>query len=151
MSLNVYMTGAATSVFVVDPNNGKTANQILQCASKLANQYSIAGILRTTESNSIGATIGTAFLGNTFSGISDTVTHVATGHFGAGYGDFALGGTAQGLPLGGSASAKGIVGAVTDAGVDAAFGEGMAGPVGWAKLGIDGAVYLSSLAYCRSH
>jgi hypothetical protein len=104
-----------------------------------------------TESHSVGATIGTAFLGNTFSGISDTVTHVATGHFGAAYGDFALGGTAQGLPFGSSASAKGIVGAVTDAGVDAALGEGMAGPVGWAKLGIDAVTYAGSLLYCKSH
>lgn len=96
--------------------------------------------------------IGTAFLGNTFSGISDTVTHVATGNFGAAYGDVALGGYAQGLALGPNApaAALGVVGVTTNAGVDA-LSEGMAGPVGWAKLGIDGAVYLSSLAYCRSH
>jgi hypothetical protein len=101
----------------------------------------------------IGKTIGTAFLGNTFSGISDTVTHVATGNFGAGYADVALGGYAQGLALGPNApaAAVGIVGVATNAGVDAALGEGMAGPVGWAKLGIDGAVYLTSLAYCRTH
>ena len=106
-----------------------------------------------TESNSVGATIGTAFLGNTFSGITDTVTHVATGHFGAAYGDFALGGYAQGLALGPNApaAAGGIVGAVTNAGVDAALGEGMAGPVGWAKLGIDAAVFLGSAVACASN
>jgi hypothetical protein len=142
------------------PNNGKTAKQILQCASKLANQYSIAGILGITESSpsdswyaSAAKTVGTAFLGNTFSGISDTVTHVATGNFGAGYVDVALGGYAQGLALGPNApaAAVGIVGAATNAGVDAALGEGMAGPVGWAKLGIDAAVYGSALLYCKSH
>lgn len=119
----------------------------MECASKTATQFSIAGITGITESHSVGATIGTAFPGNTFSGISDTVTHVATGHFSRAYDDIALGGAAQGLPFGSSVSAKRIVGAVTDAGVDAALGEGIASPVGWTKLGIDGAGYLGSVAY----
>lgn len=79
------------------PNNGTNLGKILKCASKTANQFSIAGIMGITESHSVGATIGTAFLGNTFSGIVDTGTHVLTGHFGAAYGDVALGGYAQGL------------------------------------------------------
>jgi hypothetical protein len=86
-------------VTLVAPSNGRTANQILQCASKVANQFSIAGVLGTNEeTHPVGAAVSNAFLGNTFSGISDTITHVATGHFGAAYADFALGGTAQGLP-----------------------------------------------------
>lgn len=106
-----------------------------------------------TESHSVGATIGTAFLSNTFSGIVDTGTHVLTGHFGAAYGDVALGGYAQGLALGPNApvAAQGVVGVVTNAGVDAALGEGMAGPVGWAKLGIDAATFLGSALYCASN
>jgi hypothetical protein len=160
-------TAFSASVFALAPNNSivKTA----QCASKLANQFSIAGVLGLTgEGGGIGSTIGTAFLGNTFSGISDTITHVATGQFGAAYGDFALGGTAQGLPIGTSPAALGVVGVVTNAavnsvsapgsvlsgvtGVATSLGEeGLAGPVGLAKLGIDLAVYLGSAAYCANH
>jgi RHS repeat-associated protein len=145
------------------------ANRILQCASKLANQFSIAGVLGVDEeAHPVLAAFSSAFLGNTFSGISDTITHVATGHLGTAYGDFALGGTAQGLPIGSTASSKGLAGVVTEAtvnvltrpgsvlsgvtGVAVELGEeGLAGPVGLAKLGIDGAVYLGALAYCRSH
>jgi len=135
------------------PNNGTNLGKILKCASKTANQFSIAGIMGITESHSVGATIGTAFLGNTFSGIVDTGTHILTGHFGAAYGDVALGGYAQGLALGPNApvAAQGVVGVVTNAGVDAALGEGMAGPVGWAKLGIDAATFLGSALYCASN
>lgn len=135
------------------PSNGTNLGKILKCASKTANQFSIAGIMGITESNSVGATIGTAFLGNTFSGIVDTGTHIVTGHFGAAYGDVALGGYAQGLALGPNApvAAQGVVGVVTNAGVDAALGEGMAGPVGWAKLGIDAATFLGSALYCASN
>ena len=93
------MTQSAVCVFdvgslypVVAPNNGKTASQIAKCASKLANQYSIAGILGMTESDSLGATVGTAFLGNTFSLITDAYFHVTTGKVGAAAGDVALGG-----------------------------------------------------------
>jgi hypothetical protein len=154
------------SVFAIAPSN---ANKILQCASKLANQFSIAGVLGVNEeTHPVLAAFSNAFLGNTFSGISDTITHVASGQFGAAYGDFALGGTAQGLPIGSTASSKGLAGVVTEAGVNAVTGpgsvlsgvtgvatelgeEGLAGPVGLAKLGIDGAVYLGALAYCRAH
>jgi hypothetical protein len=142
--------------------------QILQCASKTANQFSIAGVLGINEeTHPVGAAISNAFLGNTFSGISDTITHVATGNFGAAYGDFALGGTAQGLPIGTVPASKGIVGVATEAGVNAftqpgavlsiagtatELGEeGLAGPVGLAKLGIDLATYLGSAAYCANH
>ena len=73
---------------------------VAQCAAKLADQFSIAGVLGLTgEGGGIGSTIGTAFLGNTFSGISDTITHVATGHFGAAYDDFALGGRGKVFPV----------------------------------------------------
>jgi hypothetical protein len=150
---------------VVAPNN---TIQILQCASKTANQFSIAGVLGINEeTHPVGAAISNAFLGNTFSGISDTITHVATGNFGAAYGDFALGGTAQGLPIGTVPASKGIVGVATEAGVNAVTQpgavlsiagtatelgeEGLAGPVGLAKLGIDLATYLGSAAYCANH
>lgn len=152
--------------------NGASQNnlkKILECASKLANQFSIAGVLGVDEkTHPVLATFSNAFLGNTFSGISDTITHVATGNFGAAYGDFALGGTGQGLPVGSTASSKGLAGVLTEAGVNAVTGpgsvlsgvtgvatelgeEGLAGPFGLAKLGIDGAVYLGALAYCRAH
>jgi hypothetical protein len=131
---------------------------VLQCGSQHANQFSIAGVLGWTDENEkdgtgtkIGKAIGTAFLGNTFSGISDTITHTATGHFGAAYADFVLGGTAQGLPIGTVAASKGVVGLITDAARGAAVGEEMATPVGWAKLAIDGTTYLGSLAYCAAH
>jgi hypothetical protein len=142
--------------------------QIAQCASKTANQFSIAGVLGINEeAHPVGAALSNAFLGNTFSGISDTITHVATGHFGAAYADFALGGTAQGLPIGTVPASKGIVGVATEAGVNAVTQpgavlsiagtatelgeEGLAGPVGLAKLGIDLATYLGSAAYCANH
>jgi hypothetical protein len=134
-------------------SKGMTAAQLFECASKTANKFSIAGFAGlTSPGGSVGAqagkAIGTAFLGNTFSGISDMFTHVGTGNFGAAYGDFALGGTAQGLPLGTSASAKGIVGATTDAAVGATLGVEMIEPVGWAKLGIDAIVYAGSMLSC---
>lgn len=119
------------------------------------------------EKHPIGAAISNAFLGNTFSGLSDTITHIATGNFGAAYGDFVLGGTAQGLPVGTVPASKGIVGVTTEAGVNAITQsgtilsitgtatelgeEGLAGPVGLAKLGIDLATYLGSAAYCANH
>jgi hypothetical protein len=103
------------------------------------------------ENSGAAGAIGTAFLGNSFSGIVDTGTHVLTGQFGAAYGDFALGGTAQGLPLGASASAKGIVGVTTDAAVAATLGAEMVEPVGWAKLAIDGLVFGGSVLSCLGH
>jgi hypothetical protein len=131
------------------PSTGKNTLQLLKCASKTANQFSIAGFLKITgEKSGVGGAIGTAFLGNTFSGLVDTGTHIATGHFGAAYGDFALGGTAQGLPFSTSASAKGIVGVTTDAAVGATLGAEMVEPVGWAKLAIDGAVFGGSVLSC---
>jgi hypothetical protein len=142
------------AIYINAPSKGMTAGQFFDCASKTANKYSIAGFAGlTSEGGSFGAqagkAIGTAFLGNTFSNISDMFTHVGTGNFGAAYGDFALGGTAQGLlPGATSASAKGVVGATTDAAVGATLGAEMVEPVGWAKLGIDAIVYLGSMASC---
>lgn len=131
------------------PSTGTKTLQLLKCASKTANQFSIAGFAGMTGENSGAAgAIGTAFLGNTFSGLVDTGTHIATGHFGAAYGDFALGGTAQGLPLGTSPAAKGIVGVTTDAAVGATLGAEMVEPVGWAKLAIDGLVFGGSVLSC---
>jgi hypothetical protein len=144
--------------FGLAPSNGSLAsrtNKVLQCASKLANQFSIAGVLGITgEGGGIGSTIGTAFLGNTFSGIVDTGTHIYNnakygGNGNQVMGDLILGGARQGIPGGGPFSA-GVVGLATGTAVDAAA-EGMAGPVGWAKLGIDGAVFAGAVAYCTNH
>jgi hypothetical protein len=150
---------------VVAPSKFKA---ILQCASKTANQFSIAGIIGVNEeAHPILANLSNAFLGNTFSGISDTITHIGSGNFGAAYGDFFLGGTTQGLPIGSTASSKGIAGVVTEAGLNAISQpnallsltgaatelgeEGLAGPVGAAKLGVDLLTYLGSAAYCANH
>jgi hypothetical protein len=136
--------------------------------SKLANGFSIAGVLGLAgEGGGFGSAIGTAFLGNTFSGISDMITHVANKDVGATAGDLALGGYSQGIPIGSGVAAKGIAGIVTDATVNAATKpgallsitgaatelgeEGLAGPIGLAKLGIDAAIFGISAAYCYSH
>jgi hypothetical protein len=167
--MDMTTTRFAVSAFVLAPSK---TNQLLQCASKTANQYSIAGVLGLTgEGGGIGSTIGTAFLGNTFSGIVDTGTHIynnvtAGGNGNEVMGDLVLGGGRQGIPGGGLFSA-GVVGIATAAGVNAvsapgsilsgvtgtatALGEeGLAGPVGWAKLGIDAAIFLGSALSCAS-
>jgi hypothetical protein len=99
---------------------------------------------------------------------ADQAVPFSSGQFGAAYGDFALGGTRQGIPGSTSASQSGVVGVLTDAGVNAVSSpgsvlsgvtgvatelgeEGLAGPVGWAKLGIDGAVFAGAVAYCTNH
>jgi hypothetical protein len=139
----------------IAPNNGSTANRIIQCASKTANQLSIAGVLGLTgEGGGIGSMIGTAFLGNTFSGIVDSGTAIYNNVQYGGNGsevmnNLILGGARQGLPGGGPLSA-GVVGLVTATAVDTAA-EGMSGPVGWAKLAIDGAIFAGSVAYCNNH
>ena len=155
------------------PSIGQKALNIAKGASELANKYSLAGgvsylagkaginTAQFAQNHPFLSTIGTAFAGNTFSGISDTIGHVATGNFGAAYGDVALGGTAQGLPLSSAPAAKGIVGVATDGAVNA-FGEatglgaslgeeGLAGPVGVGKVAIDGAIYAAAVAYCTAH
>jgi len=141
---------------------------IAQCASKTANQFSIAGVLGLSgEGGGLGSTIGTAFLGNTFSGITDAYFHVTGGQVGETAQDFALGGYSQGLPFGSGINAKGLAGVTTDAAVNAVSpaGEllsisgaaaplaedGMAGPVGLAKLAIDAAIFGVSAAYCYAH
>lgn len=144
------------------PNNGTSVTKILQCASETANQFSIAGVLGLTHS-----TLATAFLGNTFSGITDALTHASSGQVGATATDLALGGYSQGLPVGEGVYAKGIAGVTTDAAVNAVSNpgvilsitgtatelgeEGMAGPVGWAKLGLDAATFLGSAIACASN
>ena len=153
----------------IAPSNLQKAIAIAQCASEKANKYSLAGAAGylaglagiDTSAHPFLTTVGTAFLGNTFSGISDTVTHVANGNFGAAYGDFALGGTAQGLPLSSAPAAKGMVGLATDGAVNAVgdatgigvkLGEdGLAGPVGVGKVAIDAAIYAAAVAYCTAH
>jgi hypothetical protein len=77
--------------------------------------------------------------------------------------DVVLSGGAQGVPAGGVAS-KGVAGVVTDTVVNfatkpgtiqtiggaAELGEeGLAGPIGWAKVIIDGATFAYALAVCK--
>src|SRR5579875_1797648 len=117
--------GAGNGPTLKAPSNGSRTKQILQCASKVANQFSIAGVLGINEeAHPFLASISNAFLGNTFSGITDAVTHVATGQVGATAGDLALGGYSQGLPIGSGIYAKGIAGVATDAGVNAVTNPG---------------------------
>jgi hypothetical protein len=161
----------------------KSVLKAFQCGSKIANQLSIAGVLGLTKENEedgfatkVGKTVGTAFLGNTFSGLFDAGTHIATGHFGAAYADAALGGTTQGLTPGMKLppSAGGIVGNATDFAVNfatapgsvlsavtgestllaaegTAAAEGLAGPIGWVKLGYDLLTFGGSTLYCYNH
>ncbi|HEX5233965.1 MAG TPA: PHP domain-containing protein [Silvibacterium sp.] len=78
------------------PNNASRTKQILQCASKVANQFSIAGVLGINEeAHPILASISNAFLGNTFSGITDAVTDVTTGQVGATAGSVGVHGCIQ--------------------------------------------------------
>jgi len=155
-----------------------TVVKTLKCASETANKFSIAGALGLTEGKGIGSTVGTAFLGNTFSGIVDAGTHIYENVHGANNGnavvaDWALGGARQGIP-GGGVFSKGIVGISTEAALNgisetasiaspvtgevtslAAEGtlgaEGAAGPVGWIKLGVDAAIFVASATYCYNH
>jgi hypothetical protein len=167
-----------------DPTtNASCIIQLAQCASKIANKFSIAGLFGLTDENEedgtatkFGKTVGTAFLGNTFSGIVDASTHLYNNETAGGndievVGDWVLGGVRQGLPGGGPLS-KGVVGVATEAalGTSAASivspvtgevtslaaegtlgAEGAAGPVGWIKLGVDGAIFAASAVYCYNH
>jgi RHS repeat-associated protein len=151
------------------PSVRTRANKILQCASKLANQFSIAGLIGVDESkHPFLASITNAVGGNSISGLVDFGSHLLSGQNGATMGDLALGGASQGLPIGGSGlSSKGLAGLATDAAIDAVSQpgevlsitgaatqlgeEGLAGPIGLAKLGIDGAIFAASAAYCAKH
>ena len=176
--MDSFTTTFAACAFGIAPRSPATPGIVdsLKCASKLANKFSIAGAFGLTEGDGVVSTVGTAFLGNTFSGIVDAGTHLVDNVNSGGNGnqvvsDWALGGTRQGIP-GGGVFSKGIVGIATEnaLGTSAASivspvsgeavslaaegtlgGEGAAGPVGWIKLGIDGAVFLASAAYCRNY
>jgi hypothetical protein len=74
---------------------------------------------------------------------------------------------AQGVPGPKCFYAQGLVGLATDAGMNAATvageilsivgpaaelsEEGLAGPVGWAKFGIDGTLYVAAYECCVNH
>lgn len=138
----------------------KKIGQVLTCASELANNYSIAGVAGLTSDSFKSAhptlaSIGTGFLGNTFSGITDLGTHLYnTATQGGGGGDIAtdltVGGVGQGLPVGESAFFKGAAGITQDALVN--VGEaGLADAFGFAKLGIDAVIYGASAIHCYNH
>jgi hypothetical protein len=78
--------------------------------------------------------------------------------------DVVFGGASQGLPVSGGPASKGIAGIVTDAVVNAATKpgtiqtlsgatelgeEGLAGPIGWGKLGYDFVTFAYGVAVCR--
>jgi hypothetical protein len=154
--------GSVQSSSVADYSGGAPSSvmKTLTCASELANNYSIAGVLGLTSESFKSAhptiaSIGTGFLGNTFSGITDFGTHLYnTGTQGGGSGaiatDLAVGGVGQGLPVGESALFKGAAGLAQDALVN--VGEkGLADAFGFAKIGIDLAIYGASAIHCYNH
>ena len=104
-----------------------------------------------------------AFVGNTFSGLNDLRKD-----FSADNGNFAVdvifGGAGQGLAIRGGPATKGVAGMVTDVVVNAAtkpgtiqtlYGatqlgeEGLAGPIGAAKVLYDLATFLYGVGVCR--
>jgi hypothetical protein len=143
------------------PNTAARILEILDCAEKKADHYSIAGILGATKGTFLG-NVAHAFGGNSISGILDISQHLASGFSAAAagdshgsavatfnvYTDLALGGTAQGVITGGMSNpaAQGFVGTVTDALLGTS-----AEAIGTAKLGIDFAIFFGAAAYCVAH
>ena len=161
--INEYVYVGDSPLSFVDPL-GMDKNPF-KCASELANKYSLANLAGiNTQGKGLGSKVGTAFLGNTFSGLTDLWYENHAGDAKGVAVDMALGGISQGLPVGKGPLAKGLVGLATDAGVNAVTNpgevlsiagpatelgeEGLAGPVGWIKLGADALIYGASLASC---
>ncbi len=152
----------------------------VSCASETANALSIAGVIGVDQDkHPILAAATNGFVGNTFSGLVDAASHVgsaitantSSAQDAAGQNlamDYVLGGATQGL-AGRSLHAKGVAGVTTDLVVNAltkaepvvslsgtgsqVAAEGLAGPIGWAKIGIDGLVFGGSAIACflKSH
>ena len=163
------------------PNGPVGPAAIAKCASKLANQYSLAGFIglqsegfeqfkaANPELGGWVEDVGNAFLGNTFSGLTDAYFHVAEGNGQGMVHDAELGDVTQGVPVPGApAVLGGVAGVATEAGINAVTRpgavlsavtgaatelgeEGMAGPIGFAKFGIDLGIYLAAARYCANH
>jgi RHS repeat-associated protein len=158
-------------------SRGPAIGRTLACAAQNANTLSLAGLIDVDEKkHPLGAALTKGFLGNTFSGIVDTGSHMAAALAATNAssralavtqfaGDLAIGGAGQGLPIAANNIwGKGVAGAATDVVVNAATKssgilsltgtgtelaeEGLAGPIGWGKLAIDGVIFLGSAAYC---
>jgi RHS repeat-associated protein len=166
---------------------GGTKQSILKCASITANGLSLAGLANVDESKHPAlAAITNAFAGNTFSGIVDAGSHIAslvssdpnTPAGGQAFakanaqiaGDLALGGFGQGFPGAGrlGPGGNGIAGVATDWALNAmtkatpmlsiagaatsdVAAEGLAGPIGLAKIGVDGLIFFGSFVSCTVH
>jgi RHS repeat-associated protein len=141
----------------VQISGSKTLSQILDCAAEKANALSPAGVFGGKSR------LANAFLGNLFSGLND-LRHDFFADNGNFTQDVLLGGASQGLPIGQGPAAKGIVGIVSDAVINSATKptviqtltgatelgeEGLAGPIGWAKLGYDAVTFAYGVAACR--
>lgn len=149
---------------------------VLACASDTANKYSLAGLVGLNNKKGFWGTVGKGLLGNTFSGIYDTSSHIAqvfgaqnSGQRAAGLlkvqGDLIVGGASQGVPIGDSGLlGNGVAGTVTDAAANTAAkafpaiegalteaGTTAAEAVGWVKAVADLAVFTGSAAYCYAH
>ena len=155
-------------------------SKVLTCASETANTFSLAGLIDVNaKTHPVGAAITNGFLGNTLSGTVDAGSHMASFLSAATFRqkafayaefsiDLALGGAGQGIPgiAANNVWGKGIAGTATDAAIDAmtaarpvlsltgevtdAAAQGLAGPIGWGKLAIDGLIFLGSAAYCAA-
>jgi RHS repeat-associated protein len=144
----------------------------LVCASQTANQLSIAGVVGVNGENN---PILNAFLGNTFSGVVDTGSHVYSAFTAPDkpqaaalvLADVTLGGVRQGIISGGGPLSKGLVGAVTDTVVNALAkastpagltslattaetvgAQTLAKSIGAAKVGVDAAIFFGSFVSC---
>jgi hypothetical protein len=144
----------------------------LVCASQTANQLSIAGVVGVNGEDN---PILNAFLGNTFSGVVDTGSHIYSAFTGPDKpaaaaqvaADVVLGGVRQGVVSGGGPFSTGVVGATTDAVVEAVAevstrggmttlagtvetvgAQALAKSIGLAKVAVDGAIFGGSFLSC---
>jgi RHS repeat-associated protein len=140
----------------------KRTKAVTVCAAQTAHQLSPSGVFGVDpEKHPFLNALGD----NTFSGVADFTSHVVSLNGQAVASDVIYGGARQGLPGGGGFS-KGLAGIATEAVVNAVSepapllsitgtaaevgSEGLTGPVGWAKLGIDAAIFGGSALYCAT-
>jgi hypothetical protein len=149
---------------------GSQTKQATLCAAKNAHELSPSGLFGVDGENH---PFLNALGDNTFSGIVDATGHVASVFSGPDrpaaaaqvMADTVIGGVRQGIPGGGVLS-KGLAGSALDFGVNAITkaapiaylagtgaelaGEGLAGPVGWAKIGVDAGIFAGAFVYCAT-
>jgi len=155
------------------PSTAKKVLIVLNCASETANKASLAGLFGLNNKQGFWGAAGKGLLGNTFSGVYDTTAHMAqvlsaqnsrqrAGALLRVQGDLVSGGASQGLPIGATGVlGNGVGGTLTDAaantavkavpGVEGALtgaGTTAADVIGWAKVAVDGAIFLGSAVVC---